>query len=112
MGHKKGTVKGKSPRKAEKEWMDKICQVGCIVCWKEMDVYSPAEPHHIVSGSLNPRGRKDHMLTIPLCPAHHRFNLNNDQCVSRHYYKAEFEKRYGTEAELLEQTKKMVEKLH
>ena len=49
-----------------------------------------------------------HMLTIPLCYEHHREGANNDLYVSRHPFKAEFEKRYGTEMELLEKIKELV----
>jgi len=40
-------VKGRTPTKEEKKWMDFICQQGCIVCQNEIGVFSPCEPHHM-----------------------------------------------------------------
>ena len=97
-------MKGRTPRKAEKEWMDKICQVGCIVCWQERGLKSDAEVHHI-AGS---RKKGAHFKTIPLCFLHHREGSQNSEWASRHPWKAEFEKRYGKEIDLLELTKKKV----
>ena len=98
-------MKGRTPRKAEKEWMDKISQLGCIVCLKHEDVYSPAEIHHL-EGKTKPEA---HFRSIPLCFNHHREGSFNFLWVSRHPWKTEFEKRYGKEIDLLELTKKKVE---
>ncbi len=48
------------------------------------------------------------MNTIPLCYRHHREGVNNDMYVSRHPYKTEFVKRYGTEEELLQKVKDLL----
>lgn len=52
--------------------------------------------------------RMGHLFTIPLCPAHHRGQRNDEVCTSRHPYKSAFERRYGTEAELLAMTRELV----
>jgi len=80
-----------NPTKAEKKWMDWIIQHGCVIC------RNPAEVHHVLRGGL----RTGHLDSLPLCPEHHRLGANDDQVVSRHPWKREFEKRYGTEQELL-----------
>ena len=84
--------------------MDSISQVGCIVCKLLYDAYTPAEIHHI-DGKTKPGC---HTLTIPLCYEHHREGSNNEMYVSRHPFKAEFVKRYGTEMYLLEKTKELL----
>jgi len=62
-------MKGRKPTEEEKDWMDDICQFGCIVCYLEFDgLYTPAVPHHI-EGKTKPGA---HFQTIPLCPAHHQ----------------------------------------
>lgn len=94
--------------KAEKAWLTKICTMGCIVCRMEGLGTTPAEPHHLL---LKSGRRMGHMFTIPLCPAHHRGHRNDEGCVSRHHYRVQFEARYGTEAELLERTRELVEAL-
>ena len=103
-------MKGRQPNKQEKLWMDSISQVGCIVCKLLYDAYTPAEIHHI--DGKTKKASEDypgcHMLTIPLCYEHHREGSNNEMYVSRHPFKAEFVKRYGTEMYLLEKTKELL----
>jgi Recombination enhancement, RecA-dependent nuclease len=73
---------------------------GCIVC-RQAGYESPAEIHHILSGGR----RMGHYHAIGLCAVHHRGQVNNAEAVSRHPWRTEFERRYGTELELLEQTR-------
>lgn len=84
--------------------MDSISTLGCIVCRVHFDCDSPAEVHHI-DGKTKAGA---HMNTIPLCYRHHREGVNNDMYVSRHPYKTEFVKRYGTEEELLQKVKDLL----
>ena len=84
--------------------MDLISQVGCIVCKVHYDCFTPAEVHHI-DGKTKPGA---HLKTIGLCYRHHREGVNNEMYVSRHPFKAEFVKRYGTEMDLLEKVKELV----
>jgi hypothetical protein len=91
--------------KAERDWMDKICALGCIICRLFHNIFSPAEPHHMLSG-----GRKlGHLFTIPLCPLHHRSGRNDAEVVSRDQNQRRFEKRYGKESDLLEKTRELVQ---
>ena len=83
------------------KWFQTLTEMGCIVCLNEMGVKSPPDIHHILKNGQ----RVDDFHTIPLCPSHHRLGANNEECVSRHPWKKEFEKRYGTEWELFEQVK-------
>jgi len=80
----------------EKQWVRYISELGCIVC-RLNGIYSPADIHHILRNGR----RQTHLETIPLCFTHHRSGLNSEVAVSRHPHKREFEKRYGTENELL-----------
>lgn len=89
------------------KWFQALQDLGCIVCLNELGVKSEPDIHHILKNG----GRVDDFHTIPLCPTHHRFGVNNDFAVSRHPWKKEFEKRYGTEWELYEQVKRKVEVL-
>jgi len=85
--------------------MSAICEMGCIVCLEEMGLYSPAVPHHM-DGKTKEGA---HFKTIPLCYQHHQSGRYGTDCVSRHPYKAQFEKIYGTEQELLEKTRARLE---
>jgi hypothetical protein len=96
-------------KKADKERYDLLIQLGCIVCLIHKGIYTPPQIHH-------PYGRKGdgNQKTIGLCYCHHmadQENPLNPEYTSRHPYKKRFEARYGTEAELLEETNRRLEKL-
>jgi len=87
-------AKKKVATKAEKERLAQIGSMPCYACFqdgREVD----AEVHHIrkhTGMGLRP----PHSDTIPLCYLHHRTGK-----ISVHLGKKEFEKRYGTEQEIL-----------
>ena len=89
-------MKSHSPTKEERDWMDAIRQMGCIVCLQEWDVITPAEIHHIAGKTK----KYSHLLTIPLCYHHHRSGEDNERFTSRHPFKRRFEERYGYENHL------------
>lgn len=92
----------KSKTKAEREHMGIVAGSFCIVCRNEGLGESPAELHHprFLAGGGQ---RSSHMDVIALCPPHHRLG---GWGVAFHAGPAEFERRYGTEAELLAQTRR------
>ena len=99
-------LKGRTPTKAEKEWMDSIIDLGCIVCLHIHGVGSPAEVHHI-----NGKTKAGcHFETIGLCYRHHRQGADISEYTSRHPYKYKFVERYGTEDQLLTLTKEYINK--
>ena len=71
-------MKGRNPTAKEKRHMDKVSQIGCIVCRNQGNDFVPSE-------------------------------TMNGLWVSRHPWKKEFEKRYGTEQELLDQVKEILD---
>ena len=78
--------------KVEKIWMDKVAQLGCFVCQR------PANLHHIRNngkGNIGMGRRSSHYEVIPLCYEHHQGN------TGIHLDKINFEKKYGTEKEIL-----------
>lgn len=85
--------------------MDAVQSLGCIVCRRELYIHSPAEIHH-TDGKTRPGA---HMRVLPLCYRHHREGANSDSSVSRHPYRVEFEARYGTETELLDEVALLLE---
>lgn len=80
--------------------MAEVAQLPCIVCVKTGNGNTPAQVHHILRGGK----RLGHYYTIPLFEPHHKSGLNTPELVSRHPWKREFERRYGTELELFELT--------
>ena len=89
--------KKKPPTKLERQHMSKVAALGCIACRKIGFYDTPAEIHHIRSG-MGIGQRNSHYMTIPLCAEHHRHGEN-----AIHRSKRNFELRFGTEMELLEE---------
>lgn len=99
-------MKGRNPTVAEKKHMDKVSQLGCIVCLKHGLGYVPCEIHHIYG-----KTKKDtHFKVLPLCFEHHRRGGDKEP-ISRHPYKARFVAAYGTEEELLAEVNDQIQYL-
>ncbi len=80
-------------------------ELGCIVCLRHLELFTPPEIHHI-DGKTKP---DCHQKTLGLCTPHHRIKSNVQQWISRHGDgRAAFEKAYGTEQELLELTNELI----
>ena len=88
--------------KSDKEWYDKICQIGCIVCLNEFHIFSPCSPHH-----TDGRTKEGcHKKTIGLCGGHHQ---TGGEGVAFHATgKKTWEAKYGTQEELLSQLQNTV----
>ena len=99
-------MKGRNPTSKEKKHMDRVSQLGCIVCFLNGFYGVPSEIHHIEGKTKEGA----HFKVLPLCYQHHREGSFNDSFVSRHPWKKEFEERYGSERELLELVNEMVKK--
>ncbi len=95
----------RTPTKADRDRKKKLEDLGCIVCLIDLKILTPCGIHHM-SGQV-----KDgcHQLTLGLCGNHHQMKSNFGYWVSRHGDgKADFEKAYGTEQELLELTNELI----
>lgn len=72
---------------AEKRHMQKVAELGCIVCELAGFKDTPSEVHHV--RARHGWGRSSHLATIPLCPIHHRGNhgvhsMGRDQFEEMH----------------------------
>jgi hypothetical protein len=91
--------------KAEREHLAKVAAMGCIVCRNENLGESPAAIHHINCGAMG--RRSSHRQAIGLCKPHHQDADGTSKYggqIAVHRGLESFEKRYGTEEELLAQT--------
>lgn len=52
---------------AEREWMDRVAALGCVVCRRLYSRYVSCELHHIAEGS----GLRSNFSVAGLCPDHH-----------------------------------------
>lgn len=86
-----------------KRHYQRVAELGCIVCKNMGYPDTPAQIHH-------PWGRKHgcEFMVLPLCFQHHQSGVKNERFVSRHPYKKEFIKRYGTEESLLTQVEALL----
>ncbi|MFD1121848.1 Ref family recombination enhancement nuclease [Methylophilus flavus] len=82
--------------KAEKNHLNRVAGLGCIVCLNLGYPNCPAEIHHLRYG-VGAGQRSNHYNVIPLCPDHHR---NGGHGVAFHAGKLAFEAKFGTEREL------------
>ena len=90
-------MKGRTPTKAEKEHMDKVRDLGCIICRQQGKGRRPSEIHHVYG-----KTKKDaYFKVLPLCFEHHRMGSDKEP-ISRHPYKTRFVAAYGTEESLLD----------
>jgi hypothetical protein len=94
--------KPKRVTKAEREHMGVVAGLYCVVCRNLRLGESPAEVHHVryLAGGGQRSGNMD---AIPLCPNHHRLGGYG---VAIHAGQETWERNFGTEAELLEQTRR------
>jgi len=91
----------KNTKKYRSEYLSKLANLGCIICKKMGFPNSPAEIHHINEGRIGKRA--DFNKTIPLCVFHHRQGKE-----SYHYSPKNFNKKWGTQKELLTLVNKMI----
>lgn len=90
--------------KAVSTYMGHVAALGCVVCRNLHYGPTPAELHH--PRFLGGAGMKaSDMDVIPLCARHHRLGGYG---VAYHAGPEEWERRYGTEEALLEQTRREV----
>jgi len=104
-------MQSRSPTAEEKEWLNLLAQMPCIVCSECHGVHdSPAEIHHI-----NGKTRKNaHLKTIALCSKHHRHKDNNhpSRWISRHGDgRTIFQEKYMNEYALLDRQREAVAKM-
>lgn len=89
--------KGKT--KDEKTHLNRVAELGCIVCYRQGNAGTPAEIHHLRAGA-GMGERSSYFRTLPLCRIHHRQGGHGE--IGFHQAPRSFEERYGTEKELLE----------
>lgn len=99
-------MKGRNPTRAEQEHMDKVRELGCIVCYLKFGQRKNCEIHHIEGKTKEGA----HFKVLPLCFEHHRMGSDKEP-ISRHPYKKRFIEAYGTEQYLLEEVNKQLESI-
>lgn len=83
--------------------MERVQQIGCIVCMELFKVYTPALVHHC-GNTIG--AKRDHYATIPLCFLHHSYN--SPEGIHGKLGKNGWEDKYGTEEHYLERVKELL----
>ncbi|WP_027853836.1 Ref family recombination enhancement nuclease [Marinobacterium litorale] len=96
-------------KKADKDHLNRLFEIGCIACRVQGTPGTPAEMHHPRAGA-GVGQKASHGDAIPLCPAHHR-GTHHPAVPSIHLDKTRFIERFGTEQELLILTRHALAKL-
>ena len=92
-----------SKTKADKDWLNDVSSLGCIACRNAGHGATPAEIHHVRSGSGMAQ-RAAHNRVLPLCPQHHR------ACYQTGFHAAPrtWQQEHGSEEALLTQVAREV----
>jgi hypothetical protein len=90
--------------KSERERLDAVAALGCIVCRNLGNFDSPAAIHHMRTG-MGMSQRNDAWHALGLCLSHHQ---TGGIGVAFHASPRLWQARYGTETELLEQTNNLL----
>lgn len=93
----------KPATKAEREHMRRVAALGCIACKNLGYDETPAEIHHITTGTGMGQ-RASHFETIPLCWNHHSAQGQD----GFHKYPETWQMKHGRELDLLEQVRGML----
>jgi hypothetical protein len=86
--------------KADRAYLSRVSELGCIVCREQFGVWSPAEIHHAREHTGAGR-RESHAFAIGLCPLHHRLGNWGE---AYHAGPLEWERRYGAQREMVQRT--------
>lgn len=101
-------MKGRNPTAEQKRWHDLLVGVvGCIACRVEHGVLNDFCSIHHVDGRTKLHA---HWYVLPLCAGHHQHGTGPDSFpgVAVHPFKAQFEARYGRQADLVGQCARIV----
>ena len=83
---KRMAIKGRNPTASESRHMDKVSQLGCVVCYKQGFRFVPAEIHHTEGKTKE----ESHFKVLPLCYEHHRGG-RGEEPIRSHPWKRRFE---------------------
>ncbi len=99
MGRKRAT-------KAERDHMERVAALGCIVCREHYGGATPAGIHHLRGHPWSGGGqRASHYDVIPLCGRHHQ---TGGYGVAYHAGAQAWEERFGTQGELLARVQELL----
>lgn len=90
--------------KADRLYLNSVQALGCMACRKLGHLDTPAVIHHVRMGQGMGQ-RASNREVIPLCPWHHNMGGHGEAI---HAGQKTWEKRFGTEEELLKQVTELL----
>lgn len=89
----------------EKVIWSKLAALGCVACRADGN-FNPHVSIHHVDGRTKPGC---HMLVLALCSGHHQASTGEDKTLlAIHPWKARWEKRYGSQMDLVAENMKLI----
>jgi hypothetical protein len=98
-------MKGRNPTAEEKRLHGQIAALGCIACRLDGKPSPPVSIHHI-DGRTKPGA---HRQVLALCAGHHQDGTGAPGLIAVHPWKARFQERYGSQADLLAMTLSLID---
>lgn len=88
--------------KADQTWHDRVASLGCIACRQDGLLNTWVSIHHC-DGRTKPGA---HRKVLALCAPHHQTGGKDAPAI--HPWKARFEAKYGTQAQLMAETERLL----
>ena len=91
--------------KAEKQYLDRVANIGCIACLID-GYHQPLVSIHHCDGRTKPGA---HMKVLGLCAGHHQDGTGNDKnMLAIHPFKRKFCEKYGSQESLIQKTDELI----
>ena len=98
-------MKGTNPTKSDREFWDRLAQLGCVACRKDGEFNQHVSIHHI-EGRTRPGA---HRKVLALCAGHHQDGTGAPGLIAVHPWKTKFQQRYGNQLDLLAECVQLLE---
>lgn len=90
---------------ADRLHLERVAALGCLICRKEMGVFTPTSIHHV--RTLHGRRiKRNDQFVIPLCPTHHQYGGPG---TAFHAGSRQWQHIHGTEEQLLDEVQALLE---
>ncbi len=95
-----------SPNASEREYMQKVAELGCCACFLLSGQWgTPAAIHHVMGSRRTGVTPEPHKEVLGLCPSHHQGHDPKKAGGYVHGRLAEFEELFGSQLTLIEMTR-------
>jgi hypothetical protein len=95
-----------TPNKSEKEYQDKVRDLGCVACYLLSGEWgTPAAIHHVKGSRRTESNPEPHKEVLGLCPSHHQGHPPKKPGGYVHGRLHDFEEMFGSQKSLIARTR-------